>query len=268
MANEINIPIILDAVKKIGNIFLLDYKKKNIPQSKVELFKLLEEIDNLCIDSLKKDLAIEFPNTPWLIGDEFDSESQKAPNNEAEYWLCDAMDGAIQYVQHIAGWSINLVLIRNGKPYLSVIFDPLANEIFWAKKGEGAFMNDTKLQLSNKTEASIMLAVFEYGHQDKTNNNLNEKIGTTITALLNNFGIVRNYGPHGLQLAYVGAGRIDLFVQEDFDTFNWIAGILIAKEAGAKILTTDGNPWQWGSESLLVAKKDTAQIFLNKINNK
>jgi myo-inositol-1(or 4)-monophosphatase len=268
MANEINIPIILDAVKKIGNVFLLDYKKKNIPQSKTELFTLLEEIDIFCIDSLKKDLEIAFPNTPWYIGDEFDSESQKNPNSENEYWLCDAMDGAIQYIQHIAGWSINLVLIRNGKPYFAVIFDPLANEIFWAKDGEGAFMNGTKLQLSSKTDASIMLAVFEYGHQDKTNNNLNEKIGTTITALLNNFGIVRNYGPHGLQLAYVGAGRIDLFVQEDFDTFNWIAGILIAKEAGAKILTTDGNPWQWGSESLLVAKKDTAQIFLNKINNK
>jgi myo-inositol-1(or 4)-monophosphatase len=263
MTNEINISTILDAVRKLGNIFLLDYKKKNIPQSKAELFKQLEDIDVLCIDSLKIDLAFEFPNTPWHIGDEFESESQKKPNKEAEYWLCDAMDGAIQYVQHIAGWSINLVLVRNGKPYFSVIFDPLANEIFWAKKGEGAFMNDTKLQLSNKTEASIMLAVFEYGHQDKSTNNLNEKIGNTVTAMLKNFGIIRNYGPHGLQLAYVGAGRIDLFIQEDFDTFNWIAGILIAKEAGAEILTTDGNPWQWGSENLLVAKKDIAQIFLN-----
>jgi myo-inositol-1(or 4)-monophosphatase len=263
MQNDINIPIILDAIKKIGNIFLQDYKKKNIPQSKAELLKQLEDIDSLCINSLKKDLATAFPYTPWHIGDEFDSESQKNPNNENEYWLCDAMDGAIQYIQHIAGWSINLVLVRNGKPYFSVIFDPLANEIFWAKDDEGAFMNDIKLQLSNKTDASIMVAVFEYGHQDKSNNNLNEKIGSSVTALLKNFGIIRNYGPHGLQLAYVGAGRIDLFIQEDFDTFNWIAGILIAIEAGAEILTTDGNPWQWGSESLLVAKKDTAQKFLN-----
>jgi myo-inositol-1(or 4)-monophosphatase len=263
MQNEINIPIILDAVKKIGNIFLLDYKKKSIPQTKAELFKRLEEIDTFCLDSLKKDLSILFPNTPWYIGDEFDSESQKKPNSDKDYWLCDAMDGAIQYVQQIAGWSINLVLVRNGKPYLSVIFDPLANEMFWAMDGKGAFMNDTKLQISNKTDASIMIAVFEYGHQDKSTNNLNEKIGSTVTHLLKHFGIVRDYGPHGLQLAYVGAGRIDLFIQEDFDTFNWLAGILIAKEASAEILTTDGNPWQWGSENLLVAKKDIAQKFLN-----
>jgi myo-inositol-1(or 4)-monophosphatase len=266
MQNEINIPIILDAVKKIGTIFLNAYKQKPIPQNKEELLNQLDYIDELCLNALKEDLAIEFPNTPWFIGDEFDSESQKNPNKEKEYWLCDAMDGAIQYIQHIAGWSINLVLVRDGKPYFSVILDPLANEIFWAKEGEGAFMNDTKLQLSNKKDKSIMVAVFEYGHQDKSTNNLNEKMGSTLTHLLQNFGIVRNYGPHGLQLAYVGAGRIDLFVQEDFDTFNWLAGILIAKESGAAILTTDGNPWQWGSESLLVAKKETAQIFLNQTN--
>ncbi len=266
MKNEFNIPIILDAVKKIGDIFLEQYKQKPIPSNRNQLLEQLDLIDVLCLDSLKKDLSFDFPNTPWLIGDEFDSESQKNPNKEQEYWLCDAMDGAIQYIQHISGWSINLVLIRDGKPYFSVIFDPLANEIFWAKESEGAFMNDTKLQLSKKTDNSIMLAVFEYGHQDKSNNNLDEKIGSTVTHLLKNFGIVRNYGPHGLQLAYVGAGRIDLFVQEDFDTFNWLAGILIAKESGAEILTTNGNPWQWGSESLLLAKKETAEIFLNQTN--
>ncbi len=266
MTNKINVPVILNAVKKIGNIFLEQYKQKPIPQNRDKLLKQLDYIDELCLNSLKQDLAIDFPNTPWFIGDEFDSESQKKPNKEPEYWLCDAMDGAIQYIQHISGWSINLVLIRDGKPYFSVIFDPLANEIFWAKESEGAFLNDTKLQLSKKTDNSIMLAVFEYGHQDKSTNNLNEKIGSTVTHLLKNFGIVRNYGPHGLQLAYVGLGRIDLFVQEDFDTFNWLAGILIAKESGAEILTTNGNPWQWGNESLLVAKKDTAKIFLNRTN--
>jgi myo-inositol-1(or 4)-monophosphatase len=267
MQKEINIPIILDAVKKVGNAFLKDYKQKNIPQNKAELFQQLDEIDTLCLTSLKHDLATEFPNTPWFIGDEFDSDSQKNPANFDEYWLCDAMDGAIQYIQHIAGWSINLVLIRHGKPYFSVIFDPLANEIFWAKEGEGAFMNEVKLQLSTKTDNSIMVAVFEYGHQDKSNNNLNDIIGKSVTTLLENFGIVRNYGPHGLQLAYIGAGRIDLFIQEDFDTYNWIAGILIANEAGSEILTTDGGIWQWGSESLLVGEKGIVQQFLNIKSN-
>lgn len=262
MQNEINIPIILDAVRKVGDVFLKDYKQNSIPQTMDELLKQLNDIDVLCLTSLKEDLSLEFPNTTWNIGDEFDTDAQRAPSVQSEYWLCDAMDGAIQYLQHIAGWTVNLVLVRGGKPIFSVIYDPLANEMFWAKDGEGAFMNGKALKLSHKTDWAVMLAVFEYGHQDKSNNNLNEKIGSTVTKLLNSFGIVRNYGPHGLQLAYVGAGRIDLFVQEDIDTYNWIAGLLIAKESGAEILTTKGTSWNWGSESLLVAQKNITEKYM------
>lgn len=256
------IPAILEAVRKVGNNFLKEYKQKEIPQNREELLKQLNDIDIICLSSLKSDLSTHFPNTPWHISDEFDTESQRNPTKENEYWLCDAMDGAIQYIQHIAGWTINLVLIRSGQPYISVIFDPLANEMFWAKEGAGAFMNNKPLTPSTKTDLSVMLAVFEYGHQDKSGNNLNQKIGESVTELIKTFGIVRNYGPHGLQLAYVGTGRIDLFIQHDLDTFNWVAGILIAKEAGAEILTVNGEQWKWGSENLMVATKEAAMKFL------
>lgn len=262
MQNEINIPIILASVRKIGDAFLKQYKQNTIPQSMDELLKQLEDIDVLCLTSLKKDLTATFPHMPWHIGDEFDTESQKESTIKGDYWLCDAMDGAIQYLQHIPGWTINLAFIRDGKPLFSVIYDPLATEMFWAKEGAGAYMNGKPLMVSKKTDLGVMLSVFEYGHQDKSTNQLNKEIGMTVTRLLDNFGIVRNYGPHGLQLAYVGAGRIDLFIQEDIDTYNWIAGMLIAKESGAEILNADGIPWQWGSESLLVARKSITEKYL------
>lgn len=262
MQQEINVQKINDSVKKIGDHFLRDYKQNAIPENSAELLRKLDEMDELCISSLKADLALTFPDIPFLIGDEFDGEAQRRPAEIPEYWLCDAMDGAIQYLQHISGWTINLALIRNGKPYFSVIYDPLSNELFWAKEGEGAFMNDKRLHTGRKTDFQSMIAVFEYGHQGKSNTDFSKKTGATVTKLLESFGVVRNYGPHGLQLAYVGAGRIDLFIQEDLDTFNWIAGLLIAQEAGAEILSTDGNPWHWGSENLLVGKKEAVQKYL------
>lgn len=261
MQNEINIPVILNAVKKMGKVFLKDYKKKEIPQTMKQLIEQLNNIETICFTSLKAALNTNFPEIPWVGDDEFDTDGQRKPANLAEYWLCDTMDGAIQYVQHLSGWTINLVLIRNEQAYFSVIYDPLSDELFWAKAGSKAYMNGVEIRPSIKTDLSMMITVFEYGHQDKTVNNLNKKIGTSLTELLDHFGIVRNYGPHGLQLAYIGAGRIDLFLQEDLDTHNWLAGILIAKEAGAEILTTDGRQWKWGDESLLVATKGTAQKF-------
>lgn len=262
MEKDINIPLILDAVKRAGNIFLENYKKNSIPENKSQLFAQLNDIDERCMAVLKADLSDEFPETPWNIGDEFDRDGQKQPLEIPEYWLCDAMDGAIQYLQHIPGWTINLVLIRNGQPYFSVIYDPLAQEIFWAQESRGAFMNGEPIKPAAKTDKEVMLAVFDYGHQEPAIPGFNQKHGAAVTDLLNQFGVVRNYGPHGLQLSYVGAGRIDVFYQLGLDTYNWLAGLLIAKEAGADMLNSNGQLWTWGDESLLVAAPGIAQQFI------
>lgn len=262
MQKEINIQIILDAVKRAGDMFLKDYKKNAIPVEKPELFKQLEEINERCLTILKADLTAEFPETPWNIGDEFDSDGQKQPLDEPEYWLCDAMDGAIQYLQHIPGWTINLVLIRSGKTHFSVIYDPLSQEIFWAKDGGGAYMNDKLIKPIIKMDTDVMLAIFEYGHQESPIPGFNQKHGAAMTDLLNKFGVVRNYGPHGLQLAYIGAGRIDVFHQLGLDTYNWLAGILIAKEAGADILNANAKTWKWGDDSLVVSAPGIAERFM------
>ncbi len=265
MQKEILIPAILEAVRKAGNLFLQDYKSNNIPVDKADLLRQLKSIDERCLNVLEEELKPLHPEIPFL-GEEFDFEGQKNAIQTEDYWFCDFMDGAIQYLQHIAGWTINLVLIRNGQPYFSAIFDPMANEMFWAMSGKGAFMNDKRIYPSNKKDNSIMVVVFEYGHQEKGMAELNQKTAKAVSRLLDNFGVVRNYGPHGLQLAYVGAGRIDLFYQEGQDAYNWLAGVMIAKEAGANVLTTDGKQWKWGDASLLVTSPGAANILLD-LNN-
>lgn len=267
MQKEINIEVILDAVKKTGDLFLPGFRKTIIPVEKEDFATQLNEIEERCLKSLKDNLSIEFPDMPWR-GDEFDFNEQKKPLDLPEYWLCDTMDGAIQYMQHITGWTINLVLVREGQPYFAVIYDPFSQEMFWAQEGGGAFLNGKSIKTSSKTDLKLMTAVFEYAYQYEKVDGLNEKIGKSVTDLLDNFGVVRNYGPHGLQLAYIGAGRIDVFYQQDLDTYNWLAGALIAKEAGAEILTADGRPWTWGEDSLLVAIPGVGQKFCNAKSEK
>ena len=264
MQSETNIPAVLAAVQQAGSLFLSEYKHHPIPQEEATLRQRLGDIDERGLAALQAGLAAAFPATPWHLGDEFDSQGQRQARDEPEYWLCDALDGAIQYVQHLPGWTVNLVLVRAGRPHLAVIYAPLEQELYWAEAGVGAFLNGKPLRPSTKTEPSIMLAVFNYGHQDEAHPtpDLNARIGAAVTQLLATFGVVRNYGPHGLQLAQVGAGRIELFHQEGLDTYNWLAGILIAREAGADILTTAGRPWQWGDASLLVAAPGVAARFL------
>lgn len=267
LPRELNVPLILEAVRNVGDMFLKAYKQKPIPSDNVTFWQMLNDIDQRCMDLLTAQVDKIHPGIPWA-GSEFDFEEQKKTLDLPEYWLADSMDGAIQYLQHIPGWTINIALIRNGEIYFSVIYDALQNEMFWAVAGMGAFMNDKPLSTSPKTKLKDMVAVFEYTHHENNDDGIYQKIGDSAGKLLENFGVVRNYGPHGLQLAYVGAGRIDFFHQEDCDTYNWLAGILIAREAGAEILKTDGQPWQYGSSSLMVAIKGVGEKYLQLTTKK
>lgn len=262
MIKEIDTTTVLDVVKKAGDIFLADFKSNEIAKNKSQLFSQLAEIDERCLAILKAGIDLVFTDIPWFIGDEFDKGGQRKPLDVSAYWLCDAMDGAIQYLQHIPGWTINLVLIKDGKPYFAAVYDPLAQEMFWAQQGTGAFINGKAIKPNTKTDPEIMLAVYEYGHEEPPIAGFNNKHGAAVANLLDKFGVVRNYGPHGLQLAYVGAGRIDVFHQLGLDTYNWLAGILIAQEAGADILNSDGRAWTWGDDSLVVTAPGIAEKYL------
>jgi myo-inositol-1(or 4)-monophosphatase len=264
MQKELNVQLLTQAVRDIGKIFLADFRRTEIPRTMDELMEAVIHIEDMCFDALQRRVDAFSPAIPWVDDDEFTADTQRQPAAYDAYWLCDTMDGAIQYLQHVPGWTINLVLIRNGQPHLSVIYDPLTDELFWAVDGQGAFLGDQKLHTSTKLAGDTMLAVWEYGHQLKKDMDWKNKTANAITGLLACFGVVRNYGPHGLQLAYLGAGRIDLFIQCDLDTHNWLAGMLIAKEAGARLLSVDGSRWHWGDDSLLAGTPAAVEIFLSK----
>ena len=260
MSRPINISAILAAVRHAGDLFLPEFRHSPIPRDMAAFSEQLAAIEHRCLTALQNHLAEDFPNTPWLSAD-FPALAAGAQPSYPEYWLCDAMDGAIQYLQHLPGWTINLVLMRAGQPYFAAIYDPLSRELFWAEDGAGAFVDEVPLHPSTKQDAAITIAVFEHSHGLSEDPSLLGRVSLGITDLLRTFGVVRNYGPHGLQLAYVGAGRLDVFYQEGNDVENWLPGLLIAREAGADVTTADGQPWHWGADSLLVTAPGLGAAF-------
>ncbi|AZA82393.1 myo-inositol-1-monophosphatase [Chryseobacterium lactis] len=252
---------IIDIVKRVGKSFAGEFRQSIIPSSKAEFDKALQNIEDRCFSALKDPIFHLYPEIPWAEDDELSSIAQRTPFNDEAYWLCDTMDGAIQYLQHIAGWTINLALIQNGEPVFSIIYDPTSDELFHAEKNKGVKLNGKGLTPNVKKSADIMIAVNEYGHQLKNDHLWKEKASSSYIDLLEKFGVIRNYGPHGLQLAYVAAGRIDLFVQTDLDTNNWLAGILILKEAGYSVLSMEGKTWIWGTEGLIAGSEQALELY-------
>ncbi|OUJ70012.1 inositol monophosphatase family protein [Hymenobacter crusticola] len=260
MLSSSEIATIHAAVRTAGDQFLLDFRRLPVPQTMAELQARLADIEARCMAALQAPLTAAFPTTPWLAADDF-GLSAEAATLPAQYWLCDAMDGAIQYVQQLPGWTINLVLMHQAEPVFAAIYDPLAQELFWAQAGAGAFVNKTPLRPSTKREPGVMVAVFEHTHGLDEDVALRQRVSQGLATLLGTYGVVRNYGPHGLQLAYIGAGRLDVFLQVGRDLENWLPGLLIGREAGADVLTATGQPWQWAADSLLVTALDLSATF-------
>ena len=262
MDNSFPIDTVSKAMRSVGDYYRQQFKVNPVPTDWPGFKSRFDEIENRVLHELQERLEEAFPNTPWE-GGEFNFDEQTASPRMSDFWICDSMDGAIQYMQQLPGWTINLVLMRDGKPYFAAIYEPLEQELFWAIAGQGAYLNETRLVPSKKVDPQLLLVTFDHPPFANKIAGLNDRIGGSVADLVEKFGTVRNYGPHGLQIASVAAGRIDVFCQEGLDTYNWLPGILIAQEVGATVATTQGKAWNWGDDSLFVASPKVADNFFS-----
>ena len=261
---------IQNLVRTVGNSLTADFKKNAIPKSRQELLQIFERHESLHLSKLVLGLEKLTPNIP-LIGGELEDSAQKVPPPIEAFWVCDLLDGAIQYFNHLEEWCLSLCLVIDGAPKMSFIYSPLLNEFYFASEGEGAYLNGARVFSHSKTDLDA--AIITFNNSPLIRNAENSKDISKYVALSLDAGlVVRNFGPTSLQIARVGTGKTDLFWESGLDTFNWLAGILFAQNAGAHIFTLEGESWSWGQDSILVAgsgfaKNDLAPFFSNRTLN-
>ncbi|WP_037602300.1 inositol monophosphatase family protein [Streptacidiphilus rugosus] len=188
------------------------------------------------------------PGTPWA-----DEMETRLPES-GEVWVVDAVDGAVQFLQHLPQFCVSLALVKDGEPVAAALHAPLLGETYLAAAGAGATRNGAAVAPSAKTDPQ--LAVVATSHPPflgATQPEAAEPAGRALTAVLPAVAAVRNLGPTAWQLADTAAGRLDAFWEFGRDDANLLAGALIAREAGALVTDVRGRPWRAGAESVLVA---------------
>lgn len=196
---------------------------------------LVTEADKGSEDIIIKELRKKFPNIP-LLGEE--SGLHKGSENEL-LWVIDPLDGTTNYAHGYPFVGISIALLSYGEPIVGVVYNPLLNEMFHSCLGRGSFLNYRKIQVSNvfELEKSLLATGFFYGRREKQDNNYAE-----FAHLTNLTQGVRRAGSASIDLAYVGAGRLDGFWENDLNPWDIAAGVLIVKEAGGQVTSYDGTP--------------------------
>ena len=147
-------------------------------------------------------------------------ESGKILNKNKEvFWIIDPIDGTTNFMHGIPHFAISIALQKKGEIITGLIVDPIKNEIFYAEKNNGSYINNVRIRASKKSNLDECLFA---------SNNDGVK---SIHPKLN----LRNTGCAALDMAYVGCGRLDGFFHNKINLWDIAAGKIIVEEAGGKV---------------------------------
>ena len=150
-------------------------------------------------------------------------------SNLKNRWIIDPIDGTMNFLNGIPQFAISIGYEEDNEIKCGVIFNPITNEMFCAEKGNGAFLNNSRIRVSNKKKIKNALLVTG---GPKGVSKIKDKIFSEYINVSNNVANVRKFGSASLDLAYVACGRFDGYWQRELNYWDVAAGVIILKEAG------------------------------------
>jgi myo-inositol-1(or 4)-monophosphatase len=164
----------------------------------------------------------------------------RAEDTPAYRWIIDPLDGTVNFAHGFPAFCVSIGWEAAGTMQYGVIYDPLRDELFEARKGGGAFLNGQHISVSKieRLDRALLTTGFPY--------DIRERLGETLARLGRVLGVaqgVRRAGSAALDLAYVACGRFDGFWEENLKPWDTAAGVLIIEEAGGRITTFSGEDY-------------------------
>ena len=237
-----------DAVRAVGELLTARQSPDPVPAATpAEAFAAFRAVDGPAAALLRERLAVARPGAGWAE-DEFDGTVPP----DGEWWVCDAIDGAVQYLGGLPHWAVTATLVRDGVAQLSVVHAPLHGLTCTALRGGGARLGGRPVA---PLPRDLAVAVAGTGHPPTVAGDTaaRRRAGASLEAMLGRVLAVRNLGPTALQVALVGSGHLGLFWEYGPDAGNLLPGALIAEEAGAVVTDAAGRPWTPAADSFLAA---------------
>jgi len=237
MGGSANLNIMMKAARKAGRSLVKDFREvENLQVSMKGAGDFVSRADLAAEAILKEELLGARPTYGWLAEEEGEIEGQ----DPTRRWIVDPLDGTTNFLHGLPHWAVSIALEHKGQIVSGVIYDPAKDELFFAEKGEGAFMNDSRLRVSGRS--SMIESIFATGLPFGGRSDLPETL-QDLARLMPTCAGVRRFGSAALDMAYVSAGRYEGFWERRLHAWDLAAGIIIARESGALIepLTPGGD---------------------------
>ena len=223
--------IMTKAAYKAGNKLIKDFREvENLQVSKKGIGNFVTSADINSEQTIIKILEKAYPKIKVLSEEE---NSETILSEHEKIWIIDPLDGTLNFIHGLPHFAISIALMIKDEIISGIVYDPIKDELFWAEKGVGAYLNNTRIRVSQRNylkDALVSTGIPWKGMESSHRNYL--KI---LENIMKNSSGIRRYGAAALDLAYVAAGRYDAFWEFNLKTWDIAAGSLLVKEAGGSV---------------------------------
>jgi len=190
----------------------------------------------------------------------FSEEAGFFDRNSEYMWYVDPLDGTTNFLHNVPFFCVSVACALRDEVIAGVIYDAIHDELFYASKGEGAFLNGKKINVSNpKMEKAVITATRPSSKKEKA---LGFKIASAVERYTHG---VKFMGSGALDLAYTACGRFDGFIGLGIKPYDVAAGVLICEEAGAVTLDFSGKPGKFKDANMIVGKREVAKQLVKYV---
>jgi myo-inositol-1(or 4)-monophosphatase len=196
--------------------------------------------------TLKAELKKARPGYAMLF-----EEGGAEPGSDARHrWIVDPLDGTTNFLHGIPHFAISIALERDDEIVAGVVYEPIRDEMYWAEKGAGAYVNDRRLRVSARRQLAEAVIGTGNPYGDRADD---QAYMATLAGVMAATSGVRRMGAAALDLAYVAAGRYDGFWEFGLSPWDIAAGILLVREAGGYVSDLTGGHGMMASGDVLAA---------------
>ncbi|MDR3493227.1 MAG: inositol monophosphatase family protein [Ancalomicrobiaceae bacterium] len=245
MARSALLNVMVDAVRKAARSLTRDFGEvENLQVSIKGPGDFVSAADRRSEEILKQELTRARPSYGFL----FEEQGVVEGTDSQQRWIIDPLDGTTNFLHGMPQFAISVALDRHGQLVAGVVYNPIADELFVAERGGGAFVNDRRLRVANRQnlhDSVIATGIPFIGHGD------HQKYLTQQRAVMAEVAGIRRFGAASLDLAWVAAGRFDAFWEIGLHPWDVAAGIVLIREAGGFVTDINGGDKMLETGSIL-----------------
>lgn len=214
------------------------------------------EVDLAVQNKVMEQLTAWYPEVEMLS----EEKDNSGIDPTGDHWILDPVDGTSNLMHDFRHSALSLAYCEEGVLQFGLIYNPFADELFWAEKGNGAFCNGRSIHVSTRKtleESLILFGTCPY-HRERT-----EKDFDLFRRVFLRSQDVRRLGSAAMDLAYIACGRSDLFFERDLKPWDYAAGLLIVEEAGGTVWDYTGTrPTAHSNSDIIAGNGVTEELFM------